>query len=379
MLPEFKEVVILGAGPAGLSLAYELKRRDIDYVVLEKGKAAGESFSQYPKNIWFGPWLNNTLPGSKVAWNWLLRRATQPAYTWYLREYARRHELNLCPETLVHQVGKASQGFVVDTSRGPIAARFVVNATGYFSRPYIPDVPGLDQTHIPFLHSSQYREAADALRVLGERPPLVLVVGQGLSAGETMCELHRAGMQVSLSIRGPLVIGPSPTLEALLSPINYLWERLAIRLNWRYNSNPPMAGGESQHLIDDGWVDVMPEIERFESERVVFRDGRARFFGLVVFCTGYRYAMDHLSQLLSAGDPTTNEELESKEAPGLFFLGLDQLRTYRSRFLRGIRADARYLASVLSRRVLGRDEPPPLRGDLVDLDQTERLEPSVMT
>jgi len=81
-------VIVLGAGPAGLSVGYDLSRSDINFLILEKGKVAGESFSHFPANVTFGPWLNNTLPGSRVAWNWKLRRSTQPAYLWYLGEDA---------------------------------------------------------------------------------------------------------------------------------------------------------------------------------------------------------------------------------------------------------------------------------------------------
>ena len=89
-------ILILGAGPAGLSIGYELTRRNLDFLILEKGKVAGESFTHYPQNIFFGPWVNNTLPGSRVAWNWLLRRSTQPAYSWYLQDICSAQQAANC-------------------------------------------------------------------------------------------------------------------------------------------------------------------------------------------------------------------------------------------------------------------------------------------
>ena len=350
MTPIRKTVIVLGAGPAGLSIGYELKRRNVDYVILEKGSVAGESFSHYPKNIFFGPWLNNTLPGSRVAWNWRLRRATQPAYTWYLGEYARHNELPIQFDREVLLVDREGDGFRVHTSQGPYQCQFLVNCSGYFSTPNIPTYPGQAQSPLTFMHSQQYREASDLVKVLGRDHGRVLVVGAGLTAGETMLDLHRKGFEVSLSHRGPLVFGPSPLREAVLAPINWLLERATLALKLRPNSNPPMAGGPTQKLIASGAVKTYPGIDHFDRDSVVFVDRQRLSLDAVVWATGYNYTTAHLSSLLGEG-PVQVNKMESSEVPGLFFLGLDHQRTYRSRFLRGIRADARLLGEILAERM----------------------------
>jgi putative flavoprotein involved in K+ transport len=350
ILPEWKPVVVLGAGPGGLSIGHELARHGIDYVIIEKGKAAGESFTHYPRHIFFGPWLNNTLPGSNVGWTWKLRRATQPAYTWYLGEYARRNRLPIQFETTVHNVEKTPHGFTISTSQGRIECALIVNATGYFSTPNLPNIPGLDQSNIVWMHSQQYRDVNDLRRRLGGDSGRVLVVGSGLSAGETMVELFQQGYQVCLSHRGTLKIGLSPFKEALLSPINATVEKLAISLDIRLNSNPPMAGGETERLIKEGLVKTFPSIQQINGNDVHFSDGRIEHFDAMVFCTGYRYTRDHLREILG-DEPIEVYKMESTHVPGLFFLGLDQQRTYRSRFLRGLRADAKLLAPMVAERV----------------------------
>lgn len=376
--PEKTTVLVLGAGPAGLSIGHELSRRGIEVLILEKGTVAGESFSHYPERIFFGPWCNNTLPGSQVGWSWKLRRSTQPAYTWYLGEYARHNRLPIHYECQALEVHKTADGFRVLTSQGTIFCRFLVNCTGYFSTPNVPSYPGQDQSAIAFLHSSEYREVGDlTAKLLGHEGGRVLVVGAGLTAGETMVELHSFGYEVSLSHRAPLVFGPSPWMEAVLSPWNWVLENLAVALGIRRNSNPPMAGGPARRLICSGQVRLFPAISRFEEREAVFVDGRVQELDAVLFATGYAYTVSHLAKVLPQGSLRIHQ-MESSHVPGLLFLGLDQQKTYRSRFLRGIRADALELGRVLEDRL--REESSAFRPENsveptfeVDLEQLPRL------
>lgn len=383
MRPDYVPTIILGAGPAGLSLGYELCRLGMSCLILEKGSRAGESFAHYPKHIWFGPWLNNTLPGSGVPWHWLLRRATQPAYSWYLGEYARRNALPISYHTHVQRVARQGTRFLLETNNGALTCDALVNATGYFCKPYLPVIDGLSESGIPYLHSAQYREAEDARKILQRDTGKVLVVGQGLSAGETMCELAREGFEVCLSHRGPLKIGPSVLVESLLSPLLWLREQLAVKFGWRLNSNPPMAGGQSRHLIGGGQVRTYPAIANVEGDHVVFANRQRERFDLIVFCTGYRYAQDHLVDLLGSEPPELKDAVESRLVSGLFFLGLDQQRTFRSRFLRGIRSDAKFLAQRLRRHLVGVDfgldgsrSIPVLAQELFDPEESVHLKNS---
>lgn len=365
-------IIILGAGPAGLSIGYQLARRNIDFLILERGKVAGESFSHYPNNIFFGPWVNNTLDGSRVAWNWLLRRSTQPAYTWYLQEYARRQALPIQYRVRVEKVERDAEGFLVTTSQGQYRSFLVVNCTGYFSTPNVPNYPGQDDSPVRTLHTCQYQTIEDLRRLTNLKSGRVLVVGAGLSAGEMILDLHKNGYQAALSHRGQLTFGPSPFMEALMSPFSWLAERAALKMGLRLNSNPPMAGGETRRLIDTGMVPTFPAIDQFCGSSIRFVNGQDARFDAVVWATGYRYTLDHLRELLPDG-PVQLSEMEALAVPGLYFLGLDQQRTYRSRFLRGIRSDARRLGQILASRLARTVPPPEVEDSLFDLDSLPQL------
>jgi len=375
VLPNYP-VIIIGAGPAGLSVAYELIRRGVEPLVLEKGATAGASFAQFPRNIFFGPWLNNLLPGSGIDWAWLLRRSTQPAYTKYLQDYAHQNRLQVKCGVEVLEVRQDGGLFHLETSDGPMTSPLVVNCSGYFAYPFTPPYPGLEATRIPWMHVSAYREPQSVVDRLQRSAGRILVVGKRLSAGETMVELHNIGYQVSLSHRGKLRFGPSQFQEALLSPLTWLIERLAVALRIRQNSYPDMAGGESRRLVKSGQVKTLPDIASFQEDSITFVDGQKMRYDLVIFATGYRPAIRHLAPLLNPEQPLQLQNMESRQAPGLFFLGVDQQRTYRSRFLRGIVEDSRYLAELVARRALRlaslRREGSPDRAPASTTGQTSR-------
>ena len=356
-------VLIIGGGPAGLSMSYELARRGIDSLILEAGPVAGASFSVFPRNIFFGPWVNNLLPGSSVHWRWILNRSTQPSYARYLQEYCRANHLPIRTGVKVDSVAKVGEQFRLETSAGIYEAPLVVNCTGYFAKPFIPEFPGSGETPIKQMHVAQYRDANTVRQLLGKSTGRILVVGKRLSAGETMTELYHAGFQVTLAHRGKLLFGPSQFQEALISPLVWVYERVGAYLGIRLNSYPRMAGGESKRLIRSGAIPTRPNLERFVDDKVRFQNGFEEKFDLIIYATGYRAALDHLKGVLGNDEPELNG-MESRTVPGLFFLGLDGLRTFRSRFLRGIRRDSLALAEVVARRALRYQyEPVPVEED----------------
>ena len=349
-------VLILGAGPAGLSLARELSRRDISYLVLEKDAEVGSTFARMTASTTFGPWLNNTLPGSPVPWYRLLSRTTRQEYAAYLVDYARRHELQVATGVEVRSTHRREDGcFLVRALDGrTFTAPYLVNATGYFSKPKVPEYPGSASCRVPSLHSSSYRDP-DTVRVLaGKARPKVLIVGSRLSAGEILQELHESGCKVELSHRSRIETWPSPFMETVLSPLTYLWEATCrlFDLGRPGNLRPRLRRGRQLELLRSGQVRLHPDILRLDGDCVHFVDQACDQYDVILYATGYQAAVDHLAPMITR--PRV-QDLESAEVPGCFFLGLIQGRTFRSEFLRGIREDAVYLGGVLASRVLDAD------------------------
>ncbi|MBS2037037.1 NAD(P)-binding domain-containing protein [bacterium] len=350
-------VLIIGAGPAGLALAYELKRRGTQAVVLERADKVGDTFQRMAEGTEYGPWHNNLLPGPAlvVPWYDMFRRTRREEYAFYLERYSHLNELDVRTGIQVAEVKRQGLGdFVVHTTSGEFCAPLLVNATGYFGRPLLPRYPGAEQSSIRQMHACDYREPSTVRDLLQSKSGSVLIVGKRLTAGETMKDLCEAGYRVSISHRSPIQSMPWPWLQACVFPLTMLLEEALVKLMPKYRPwNLRITMNRSEHipLITSGRVRTYPDIERFASDTVVFTNGACERFDLVIYATGYLPVMAHLEGFVKL-DPVTGypplRDLQSREQPGLYFLGLVDSRTFRSQFLRGLREDATYLAEKLA-------------------------------
>src|SRR5919108_20273 len=212
------QVVVVGAGPAGLASAAELRRAGIKAVVLERAGAVGSS--------WRGRYdrlrLNSSRPFSKLPRTRFARGTgifpTRDEVVSYLEAYAKRHELDVRLGTRVERVDAEGDGWIVRTSNGDISASQVVMASGYAHTQYIPEWPGRKRYGGRLLHSGDYRNPAPF------RGEDVLVVGPGCSGMEIAYELATHGARrVRLAVRTP------PNI-ILRSPVGPLLARAMLRL-----------------------------------------------------------------------------------------------------------------------------------------------------
>ena len=352
------DALILGAGPAGLSVGFELQQRGVSFLILEKG-SVGDSWKRMPTHLKLvSPWKANCLRGPNSNCFPRHFQASREQFQNYLQQYAMKVALPIRTEVTVQAVQKRDDGgFLVQTSQGDFLSRLVVNATGYFSNPYVPQIPGARESRIPQLHVAQYRDPRHLESLLSDSNRLVLIVGKRLSAGQTMLELLETGFDIALSHRSPIQYGSEPFAWWFLFRLFPWLERL--KLKWKGDQAPSndvrMPGGPARKMIKSGRVKTFPSIAAFEPDAVVFANGQRLRPALVIYATGFRPALAHLAPLgLAISEESSRprlHHLQSVEVPGLYFIGLDHARNFRSRFLRGIREDAPFLANRLQREV----------------------------
>jgi putative flavoprotein involved in K+ transport len=188
-------VLIVGAGQAGLATSYELTRRGLDHVVLERGRI-GES--------WRGRWDSlsmilpnwfNGLPGFPYQGHEPDGFQSRDEWVADLARYAEEFALPVRQGVAVTAVRQRRDGrFALQTSAGALVAEHVVVATGANQVPRIPAIAAGMADTIHQIHSGGYRNP-EALP-----PGAVLVVGTGNSGSQIAEELHRAGRTVYLSV-----------------------------------------------------------------------------------------------------------------------------------------------------------------------------------
>ena len=190
------DYLIVGAGPAGLQLAYYLQQANLNYVILEGAETAGAFFKEFPRHRKLIS-INKVHTGYddpevNMRWDWnsLLSEGDNPllfkdfsrdyfpdanVMVDYLMEYAQREKLNIHFNSRVSSIDK-SDGFHVECESGEsYSAKVVVVATGT-TLPNVADIPGIEQVECYTTVSVDPEDFA------GQR---VLILGKGNSAFET--------------------------------------------------------------------------------------------------------------------------------------------------------------------------------------------------
>jgi putative flavoprotein involved in K+ transport len=194
------DVIIVGAGFAGLSTSYYLKKQGVEHIVLERGKA-GESWRS---QRWESFRLNspnklNTLPGADYKGNDPDGFAQLEDFVSSIEEYVKTHQLPVSENTIVLSVEKNDQSgfFTVTYSKNNRISQYqcsqVIIASGSMSERKVPLFAGKISPSIKQLHTSEYRNAAS----LAEGN--VLVIGGGQSGCQVAEDLADTGRKVYLS------------------------------------------------------------------------------------------------------------------------------------------------------------------------------------
>ena len=196
MAPEQFEVVVVGAGQAGVAMSEHLTIAGISHVVLERDRIAERWRSErWDSLVANGPAWHDRFPNLEFEGYDPDAFVPKEAVADYFVAYAEKFNAPIRTGVDVKSVTRLpiDSGFSVETSAGEIQAKYVVAATGPFQKPAIPPVVP-DTTDIHQLHSSDYNNPAQ----LPEGG--VLVVGAGSSGVQIAADLRKAGRDVYLSV-----------------------------------------------------------------------------------------------------------------------------------------------------------------------------------
>ncbi len=150
------DVVIVGAGQAGIAMGYYLKQSGISFVMVDDYSKIGDVWrNRYDSLVLFTPRNYSALPGLEMKGS-SNGFPTKDEMADYLEAYVRHFNLPVKLNTTVEKINKNTHVFEVVTNRGVIKSSQVVVATGAFQKPFIPSIiteKDKDTTH---LHSSDY-------------------------------------------------------------------------------------------------------------------------------------------------------------------------------------------------------------------------------
>jgi putative flavoprotein involved in K+ transport len=192
------EVLVVGAGQAGVAMSEHLSGYGVPHLVVERHRIAERWRSErWDSLVANGPAWHDRFPGLAFAGLDPDGFASKEQIADYFVAYAEKIGAPIRCGVEVTSVRKniGRPGFRVETPDGVIDARYVVAATGPFQRPVIPEVVP-DGAGLLEIHSSSYRNPQQL------PDGAVLVIGAGSSGVQIADELQKSGRQVYLSV-GP--------------------------------------------------------------------------------------------------------------------------------------------------------------------------------
>lgn len=400
------EVLVVGGGQAGVAMSEHLTRAGVPHLVLERGRIAERwRTGRWDSLVMNGPAWHDRFPGMEHLDADPDSFVPHERVAEYFEAYARKFDEPIVCGVEVTSVERdeGRPGFHVETTQGPVDARYVVAATGPFQ---VPSVPPIVPTNAPVhqMHSSDYRNP-DELPAGG-----VLVVGSGSSGVQIADELHRSGRDVWLAV------SDHERMPRTYRGLDYCWW-LGVLGIWEDPTAPKgrdvqhpalaVSGAYGGHTIDfrelaDSGIHLVGRVGGYEDGAVRFEPGlletiergdagylrlldqadafierngmdlpeepEARAFGsmpadaldpvdqldlaaagvtTIIWATGFHvdYSWIHLDIFDEQGRPVHDHGVSAE--PGVYFLGLPWLSGKGSSFIWGVWHDAKYIADQI--------------------------------
>ncbi|MFH8985444.1 NAD(P)-binding domain-containing protein [Streptomyces varsoviensis] len=299
------DVVVIGAGQAGLSGAYHLRRA---------GYRPGDGFvvldhAPHPGGAWQFRWASLTygkvhgmhaLPGMELTGADPSRPSSEVIGE-YFAAYERAFDLRVRRPVDVAEVREGEGGrLLVRTSDGDWSTRAVINATGTWDRPFWPRYPGQETFRGRQLHTANYPGPEE---FAGQR---VLVVGGGASGTQHLMEIAEVAASTTWVTRRPPVFREGPFDErAGRAAVALVEER--VRQGLPPRSVVSVTGLPLTDAVrrarESGVLDRLPMFDRVTPTGVAWDGGargeapRAVDVDVIVWATGFRPVIDHLAPL----------------------------------------------------------------------------------
>ncbi|MFJ7129092.1 NAD(P)-binding domain-containing protein [Streptomyces sp. NPDC098101] len=293
------DVVVIGAGQAGLSAAFHLRRTglepDRDFVVLDHAPRPGGAWQFRWPSLTYGKVHGmHALPGMELTGADPSRPSSEVIGA-YFDAYERTFGLRVHRPVDVTAVREGEGGRLrVETSEDVYATRALINATGTWDRPFWPRYPGQETFRGRQLHTAGYPGPEE---FAGAR---VLVVGGGASGTQHLMEIAEVAADTFWVTRREPVFREGTFGEAEgRAAVALVEER--VRRGLPPRSVVSVTGLPLNDAIRAararGILDRLPMFDRITPTGVAWDDGRSVDVDVILWATGFRAAIDHLAPL----------------------------------------------------------------------------------
>ena len=283
--------VVIGAGQAGLSASYHLQRLGLDHVVLDADAAPGGAW----QHRWDSLTMDDVhgvadLPGAPAPARGP-ERANDVIPAWF-GEYERAHHLPVIRPVRVDRVESLGDLLLVRAGLRSWRTRTVVNATGTWSRPFVPFYPGQETFGGEQLHTVEFPGPE---HFQGRR---TLVVGGGASAVQLLGEIRPVTDTLWVTRSEPVWRDRIDEFDGRAA-IALVEER--VRRGLPPSSVVSVTGiglrAQEQEAARLGAYERRPMFAQIEPDGVRWADGTFEQVDVILWATGFRPAVGHLGPL----------------------------------------------------------------------------------
>jgi putative flavoprotein involved in K+ transport len=300
----YTQVVIIGAGQAGLAVAYFLKRFElepgVDFIIYDRGPGTGGAWQRRWDGLRLGSAHHvSDLPGmSELGISFDTADRTLPAkdiVAGYYRRYEDHFALNVQRPVTVQRVINRGADLVVQHDAGETTTRVIVNATGTWGAPFIPYYPGANTFSGRHVHTNGYMSAEE---FAGQR---VVVVGGGTSAVGFLLELEGVASELTWASRRPIEFKDESELTIEGGVAAVAAQDQAARAG---SALPSIVSGtgipRTRRIaagIERGVLVARPIFSSIEPDGVRWPDGTFTTADAIIWATGFRPELRHLAPL----------------------------------------------------------------------------------
>ncbi|MCX4510694.1 ArsO family NAD(P)H-dependent flavin-containing monooxygenase [Streptomyces sp. NBC_01619] len=342
------DVVVIGGGQSGLAAGFHLRRLGVDFVILDARSTPGGAWQHTWDSLrLFSPAAFSSLPGRLMPPQ---EGATYPDARHvvdYLADYEKRYELPVHHGAEVQAVHRDGPFLHIEADTGTWRAHAVVSATGTWSRPFLPAVPGRTAFAGTQLHTVDYRNPQD---LAGQR---VIVVGGGNSGAQIAADLT-GHAHVTWATQRPPRFLPDDVDGRVLFDVATA-RRRALDAG-RADTGGVASLGDIvavppvREARDAGLLTASTMFTRLTTSGAEWADGARVEADAVIWCTGFRPALSHLAPLGLRGArgriPTIGTR--ALQEPRLHLLGYGDWTGPASATLIGVGRPARDAARAIA-------------------------------
>lgn len=332
------DVIIIGGGQSGLATGYYLRRSGLSYVILDdQDKPGGAWLNTWDSLKLFSPAEHSSLPG------WIMPEAEneypeKEHVIQYLSDYENKYQLPVERPVNVNSVSKDNEYFLLNTSNGIYTCRALVSTTGTWKKPFIPEYEGRERYQGEQLHTIDYINEETF------KDKKVLVVGGGNSGAQILAEVSKVADTTWVTLHDPKFLPDDVDGR-------YLFEFATRQYKAKLEGKKIEPVGSLGDVVmvdsvkearENNILNAVRPFKAFYEEGVIWEDGRKEQFDAIIWCTGFKPALDHLKDMdiYDNGRIPTNGT-QSKRVKGLWLIGYGSWTGYASATLIGVGRTAR--------------------------------------